>query len=203
MLEVRDSCGSLSLVCVTGMYLMSTTRARTHTHARTRAHTHTHAHTRNTRIGCIVELLMLDDRTLNIPVSDVVCPGYSLRIRGEGMPITKGGKGDLVCFHCSFRARAHTHTHTHKHTHTHHIHTLPQPDHTQSQDYSRSKRIFLLCHLSDESRYSHCSHLSFSAPSHTFTLLAQTIQVLKFDVVYPTSLSENQKALVRQGLSSA
>jgi hypothetical protein len=48
--------------------------------------------------GCIVELLMLDDRTLNIPVSDVVCPGYSLRIRGEGMPITKGGKGDLVRF---------------------------------------------------------------------------------------------------------
>jgi DnaJ-class molecular chaperone len=47
--------------------------------------------------GCIVELLMLDDRTLNIPVSDVVCPGYQLRVPSEGMPLTKGGgKGDLV-----------------------------------------------------------------------------------------------------------
>lgn len=73
--------------------------------------------------GCIVELLMLDDRTLNIPVSDVVCPGYTLRVPGEGMPITKGGgKGDLI---------------------------------------------------------------------------------LAFDVAYPTSLSENQKSLVRQGLTSS
>lgn len=46
--------------------------------------------------GCIVELLMLDDRTLNIPVSDVVSPGYQLKVPGEGMPVTKGGKGDLV-----------------------------------------------------------------------------------------------------------
>eukprot|EP00035_Acanthoeca_spectabilis_P020935 m.435383 g.435383 ORF g.435383 m.435383 type:complete len:328 (+) comp17841_c0_seq1:62-1045(+) len=72
--------------------------------------------------GCIVELLMLDDRTLNIPVSDVVSPGYQLKVPGEGMPVTKGGKGDLI---------------------------------------------------------------------------------LHFDVTYPTSLSENQKALIRQGLSSA
>jgi DnaJ family protein B protein 13 len=70
--------------------------------------------------GCIVELVMLDDRTLSIPVSDVVCPGYQLKVPGEGMPITKGGKGDLI---------------------------------------------------------------------------------LKFDVAYPTSLSENQKTKVREGLT--
>eukprot|EP00051_Salpingoeca_urceolata_P013252 m.165852 g.165852 ORF g.165852 m.165852 type:complete len:313 (-) comp17743_c1_seq6:120-1058(-) len=47
--------------------------------------------------GCIVELLTLDGRKLNIPVNDVVTPGYEKRVPGEGMPITKspGKRGDL------------------------------------------------------------------------------------------------------------
>jgi len=48
--------------------------------------------------GCEVKLKTLDGRILNVPINDVVCPGYERRVQGEGMPITKksGGKGDLI-----------------------------------------------------------------------------------------------------------
>ena len=41
----------------------------------------------------------LDDRMLSIPINDIVQPGYTKRVVGEGMPISKskdGEKGDLV-----------------------------------------------------------------------------------------------------------
>lgn len=48
--------------------------------------------------GCEVKLKTLDDRYLNVPINDVVCPGYERRVEGEGMPITKapGTRGDLI-----------------------------------------------------------------------------------------------------------
>lgn len=47
---------------------------------------------------CTVSVKTLDSRTLSIPCNEIVKPGYSKRIRGEGMPISKspGSKGDLV-----------------------------------------------------------------------------------------------------------
>lgn len=52
----------------------------------------------NALTGCEVRLKTLDDRVLNIPINDVVSPGYERRVAGEGMPITKspGKKGDLI-----------------------------------------------------------------------------------------------------------
>lgn len=48
--------------------------------------------------GCTVEINTLDDRILHIPINDIVKPGYTKRVPGEGMPITQGqeDKGDLV-----------------------------------------------------------------------------------------------------------
>eukprot|EP00041_Stephanoeca_diplocostata_P015871 m.305611 g.305611 ORF g.305611 m.305611 type:complete len:327 (+) comp20183_c0_seq3:100-1080(+) len=48
--------------------------------------------------GCIVELMTLDGRVLSIPVNEVVRPGYTQRVAGEGFPVTKapGTKGDLI-----------------------------------------------------------------------------------------------------------
>jgi len=52
----------------------------------------------NALTGCEVRLKTLDGRELNIPINDVVSPGYERRVEGEGMPITKepGTKGDLI-----------------------------------------------------------------------------------------------------------
>ena len=41
----------------------------------------------------------LDKRTLSIPINDIVQPGYTKRVVGEGMPLSKSKdaeKGDLV-----------------------------------------------------------------------------------------------------------
>jgi DnaJ-class molecular chaperone len=40
----------------------------------------------------------LDGRTLSVPCNEVISPGFSKRVSGEGMPISKqpGSKGDLV-----------------------------------------------------------------------------------------------------------
>lgn len=48
--------------------------------------------------GTSLEIRTLDGRTLNIPVTEVVQPGATKRVKGEGMPISKapGTKGDLV-----------------------------------------------------------------------------------------------------------
>eukprot|EP00039_Didymoeca_costata_P013067 m.193475 g.193475 ORF g.193475 m.193475 type:complete len:323 (-) comp15666_c0_seq15:4797-5765(-) len=52
----------------------------------------------NALTGCEVRLTTLDGRILNLPINDVVRPGFERRVVGEGMPITKspGQKGDLI-----------------------------------------------------------------------------------------------------------
>lgn len=52
-------------------------------------------HLSDALVGCVVEVLTLDGRLLAIPVNEVVCPGYSQIVPGEGMPC-KSGKGNLV-----------------------------------------------------------------------------------------------------------
>lgn len=50
----------------------------------------------NALTGCEVKLQTLDGRVLNIPINDVVSPGYERKVLGEGFPDTKTGKrGDL------------------------------------------------------------------------------------------------------------
>lgn len=46
-------------------------------------------------LGTRVNIKTLDGRTLPLDVPAVVQPGKKLRIKGEGMPVRKGGKGDL------------------------------------------------------------------------------------------------------------
>merc|ERR1711894_139472 len=48
--------------------------------------------------GCTVTIHTLDDRILNIPINDIIKPGYLKIVPGEGMPLTKDAskKGDLV-----------------------------------------------------------------------------------------------------------
>lgn len=47
---------------------------------------------------CTISVKTLDNRTLSIPCNEIIKPGSSKRIRGEGMPISKspGSKGDLI-----------------------------------------------------------------------------------------------------------
>ncbi|MEW5299466.1 MAG: hypothetical protein WDW36_002481 [Sanguina aurantia] len=46
--------------------------------------------------GAAVEVKMLDDRTLTVPVADIITPGSTITVPGEGMPKTTGGKGSLI-----------------------------------------------------------------------------------------------------------
>lgn len=48
--------------------------------------------------GTTVQLRTLDGRSLSVPITEVVTPGGSKRVAGEGMPISKapGSKGDLL-----------------------------------------------------------------------------------------------------------
>jgi len=46
--------------------------------------------------GTKLEVKCLDDRVLTVAVPEVITPGYIKRVPGEGMPKSKGGKGDLV-----------------------------------------------------------------------------------------------------------
>jgi len=48
--------------------------------------------------GCVVDIQTLDDRLINVPINDIVKPGYTKRVPGEGMPISSDAskKGDLV-----------------------------------------------------------------------------------------------------------
>lgn len=47
---------------------------------------------------CTISVRTLDNRTLSIPCNEIIKPGYTKRVRGEGMPISKspGAKGDLI-----------------------------------------------------------------------------------------------------------
>lgn len=47
--------------------------------------------------GTTVNITTLDGRSLSIPVSDIVSPGYELLVAKEGMPIAKepGNRGNL------------------------------------------------------------------------------------------------------------
>ncbi|XP_033113332.1 dnaJ homolog subfamily B member 13-like [Anneissia japonica] len=48
--------------------------------------------------GCSVEIPTLDGRLLNIPINDIVSPGYQKIVPGEGMPISteQNKKGNLI-----------------------------------------------------------------------------------------------------------
>ena len=46
--------------------------------------------------GTIVEIPTLDGRTLSVPVNQVVAPGVTKTVPGEGMPTASGGRGDLT-----------------------------------------------------------------------------------------------------------
>lgn len=47
-------------------------------------------------VGTSIELQTLDSRVLQIPIADVVTPGFSQVVPGEGMPKPTGGKGNLI-----------------------------------------------------------------------------------------------------------
>merc|ERR1712166_129968 len=47
-------------------------------------------------VGCSVGVKTLGGKTINIPVSDIVSPGYTKTIPGEGLPTGGGENGDLV-----------------------------------------------------------------------------------------------------------
>lgn len=58
--------------------------------------------------GTTVNLTTLDGRSLSIPVTDIVSPGYELAVAREGMPIVKepGNRGDLrIKFEVKFPTR--------------------------------------------------------------------------------------------------
>lgn len=58
--------------------------------------------------GTVVTLTTLDRRTLTIPVTEIVSPGYELIVPKEGMPILKepGAKGNLrIKFEIKFPTR--------------------------------------------------------------------------------------------------
>lgn len=58
--------------------------------------------------GTTINLTTLDGRSLSIPVTDIVSPGYELVVSKEGMPIVKepGGRGDLrIKFDIKFPTR--------------------------------------------------------------------------------------------------
>nr|XP_054753981.1 dnaJ homolog subfamily B member 13-like [Lytechinus pictus] len=48
--------------------------------------------------GCNVEVPTLDGRLLNVPINDIISPGYRKVVPGEGMPISKNPelKGNLI-----------------------------------------------------------------------------------------------------------
>ena len=51
----------------------------------------------------IVEIPTFDGRTLSVPITDIVSPGYTKTVPGEGMPCADGSKGDMVIqFETSF-----------------------------------------------------------------------------------------------------
>lgn len=61
-------------------------------------------------LGFTIEIETLDKRTLRIPITKIVHPGYSHTVPNEGMPISKGGKGNLkVEFFISFPTRLNDH----------------------------------------------------------------------------------------------
>lgn len=58
--------------------------------------------------GTTINITTLDKRSLSIPVTDIVSPGYELVVAKEGMPITKerGHRGDLrIKFEVKFPTR--------------------------------------------------------------------------------------------------
>eukprot|EP00879_Flechtneria_rotunda_P027026 GHRR01028885.1.p1 GENE.GHRR01028885.1~~GHRR01028885.1.p1 ORF type:complete len:187 (+),score=70.72 GHRR01028885.1:939-1499(+) len=47
-------------------------------------------------VGGAVSIQTLDGRVLSVPLEDIITPGLTIRVPGEGMPIPGGGKGDLT-----------------------------------------------------------------------------------------------------------
>ncbi len=46
--------------------------------------------------GAAIDVPTLDNRTLSVPIADIVKPGFKTVVVGEGMPKPGGGKGDLI-----------------------------------------------------------------------------------------------------------
>jgi DnaJ family protein B protein 13 len=47
--------------------------------------------------GDLIDVPTLDNRLISIPVNDIVCPGYTKRVPGEGMPLSNSNqRGDLI-----------------------------------------------------------------------------------------------------------
>lgn len=70
-------------------------------HSRFRRNKHDLVYTANLSLveslcGSALKIDTLDGRTLNIAVNEIVKPGDTKVIKGEGMPNPSGGKGDLV-----------------------------------------------------------------------------------------------------------
>lgn len=58
--------------------------------------------------GCTITIKTLDERSLNIPINEIVSPGYYKVVRGEGMPLSKSPtqRGDLkIAFDIMFPSR--------------------------------------------------------------------------------------------------
>lgn len=47
-------------------------------------------------IGTSVQVKMLDERTLSVPISDIMTPGSVVTVPNEGMAKPGGGKGNLI-----------------------------------------------------------------------------------------------------------
>lgn len=47
-------------------------------------------------IGASIEIKTLDNRNLKVPISDIMRPGSTVVVPGEGMPNPKGGRGNLI-----------------------------------------------------------------------------------------------------------
>jgi len=47
-------------------------------------------------LGFTMEVETLDKKMLKIPINKIVTPTYTHKVPNEGMPITKGGKGNLL-----------------------------------------------------------------------------------------------------------
>lgn len=48
--------------------------------------------------GCLIDVPTLDGRLISIPINDIVSPGYTKVVRGEGVPLSNNStvKGDLI-----------------------------------------------------------------------------------------------------------
>eukprot|EP01025_Chloroclados_australasicus_P019085 TRINITY_DN2026_c0_g2_i2.p1 TRINITY_DN2026_c0_g2~~TRINITY_DN2026_c0_g2_i2.p1 ORF type:complete len:359 (-),score=45.09 TRINITY_DN2026_c0_g2_i2:365-1441(-) len=49
-------------------------------------------------VGGDIEVQTIDNRTLNVPITEIIIPGCKLEMKGEGMQRMEGGRGNLVVY---------------------------------------------------------------------------------------------------------